>query len=381
MRIGVDARATTDHRGPGRYLRSLLRTLAQIDKKNTYFLFYEKGQLDSFILDQANFIKKPFSSDTPERFRDIFFREHFRLPGELRRYKLDLLFQPNNYLFFLGPGKIVVTLHDLKFLVLPELLKALSFKERIISRMILSMIKRKASKVITISEHTREAAIRYLRLSPGRVVAIPHGISPDFQPIRDERILKRVRERYNLGRDFILYLGGVNPWKNLESLIHAYSQVINEVNSPELIIAGEIEKDYSISSFPRIKRMIADYKISHRIRFLGFIPDEDLPGLYNLAKFFVFPSLYEGFGFPVLEAMACGCPVISSRATSLPEVVGEGALLFNPRDPGELVRAMKRVLTDRSLRTELREKGLSRASKFSWLKCAQETLKVFEELG
>jgi len=203
-----------------------------------------------------------------------------------------------------------------------------------------------------------------------------------FQPITDPDTLARVRNRYGLPERFILYVGTIEPRKNLTTLLEAYAALTSRVSNLQypisnihLVIAGR--KGWLYEGFFRRLRELG---LEREVVFPGFVPDEDLPALYSAAELFVFPSLYEGFGLPPLEAMACGTPVITSNSSSLPEVVGEVGIMVEPRDVRALAEAMELVLTDEGKRREMREKGLRQAARFSWKRTAQETLEVYRSV-
>jgi glycosyltransferase involved in cell wall biosynthesis len=268
-------------------------------------------------------------------------------------------------------ARLVVTIHDLSLVRHPHLgTAALS---GFVRRMTRSVIE--ATRVIAVSDATRRDLVDLLAVSPDTIRVVHNGYDPRFQPLPASAARHRVRERYNLVDPYILHVGTLEPRKNLDMLIRAYAHLRREPHIAHgLVLVGDRGWKYE-----PIFRLVEQLGLRDAIRFTGAVPADDLPALYNAADLFVYPSLYEGFGLPPLEAMACGTPVVTSNVSSLPEVVGDAALLLDPHDEGGLVEAMARGLADVELRQHLRERGFEQARQFSWERCARETLAVYEE--
>ncbi len=290
------------------------------------------------------------------------FWEQFVLPSALT--KDEYLWSPANT----GPLAVAaqtVTIHDLSVLDHPEWFTS-SF--RLWYLFLLPRLARRARSVLTVSEHSRRSIIRKLRLPEDKVTAIPDGVNlRQFHPCDPTP----VRAKYELREPYILFVGSLDPRKNLERLLQAWAR-LGEFKDLDLVIVGSQGNVFRPVAIPRARR---------HIRFLGYVPDEDLPGLYAGATFFIMPSLFEGFGLAVLEAMACGTPVITSHAGALPEVAGDAAIQVDPTSVEAMAEAMRTLLLDEGLRSALRQKGMERACKFSWERSAQEISKVLAAHG
>jgi alpha-1,3-rhamnosyl/mannosyltransferase len=293
-------------------------------------------------------------------------RQHLALPALAHRQRLDLLHSPYFIRPYLGlPCPSVVTIYDLIGRRLP---RTLSWRGRLLYNAAMSLSLRTADAVITISESARGDLARHYPSVSGRVAVTPLAAGSAFRP-QPEAAVTAMRSRYNLPPRYLLYLGSNKPHKNLARLLEAWEQVAPRADDATLLIAGHQDAKHSIvAAAPR--RML-----------LPNVADDDLPGLYSGAELFVFPSLYEGFGLPPLEAMACGTPVLCANSSSLPEVVGDAALLVNPYDSGAIAAGLERLLGDAALRAELRERGLRRAAGFSWRRTAEETVRVYERVA
>lgn len=272
------------------------------------------------------------------------------------------------------PGRpSIVTFYDLIPLVYP---KYFNLFQRRIFRLAHVLASKAARTIITISKETKADLIRHLRIDPGRIVVIPLGVDSHFRPCSHE-VVSRVRKILSLPEKYVLYLGTNNPHKNLEGLIKAFAQIAENPCHSEvkLVIAGSWDDRY-----PQSKRVAEELGVKDRVLFLGLVEEADLPALYRGATLFAFPSLCEGFGLPVLEAMACGTPVACSNIPSLSELVGEAAILVNPLDLEDLASAMDQVLKDGTKQQGMREKGLQQANCYTWERTARETLAVYKAM-
>ncbi|MCX6026985.1 MAG: glycosyltransferase family 1 protein [Chloroflexi bacterium] len=225
------------------------------------------------------------------------------------------------------------------------------------------------------SESTRDDLQRITHVPESRVHMVPYGVSPSFRPVHAPHLRRAVAERYGLPSEFLLYVGNLEPRKNLPRLLEAYARLPGRQVVPPLVLAGTRGwKDAPL------RETMERLNLGRRVVFPGYIPQEDLPAVYSMAAAFVYPSLYEGFGLPVLEAMACGTPVITSNVSSMPEVAGDAALLVSPNDVEGLTRALDRVLGEPDLRAELSRRGLARARQFTWRRAAESTLAVYRSV-
>ena len=267
----------------------------------------------------------------------------------------------------------MVTIHDLGYLHFPR-------AHRLLDRLYLDLSTRfnarAAAHIIADSQATKRDLVERYGVEPSKISVIYPGYDEEaFQPVREREAIEAVKARYGIAGDYILFVGTIQPRKNLVRLMEAFSLLKRQAADLQLVIAGKKGWLYEA-----IFRRVEELGLEGQVVFTGYVAEEGLPALFSGARLFVFPSLYEGFGLPVLEAMACGTPVVCSNASSLPEVAGDAALLFDPLDVEGMAAAMGRVLGDERLRAELIERGLQRARGFSWEKCARETLAVLESV-
>ena len=377
MRIGIDYTAAVNQKaGIGRYTRSLVGALAEVDSENEYVLFYASGRKEGvgpFFADRPNFREQPLAIS--ERLLSLLWhRLHLPLSIERMIGPVDLFHSPD---FTLPPARCrrtVLTVHDLSFLLFPECHERSlrEYLERTVPRSVA-----RASLVLADSENTLNDLVCLLDVAPERVAVLFPGVDERFRRVEDEEDLRRTREKFGLHFPFILYLGTIEPRKNLGRLIHAYARLKAKHSiEHKLVIGGQKGWLYG-----DVFRRATDLRVEKDVIFPGYIPEDDLPSLYSLADLFVFPSLYEGFGLPPLEAMACGTPVVTSTESSLPEIVGDAALTVNPLDVEELARAVARALGDSELRRELQRKGVERARRFSWRATATKLLALYQQVG
>ena len=294
------------------------------------------------------------------------------LSRELRRHPVDVLHVQYTAPPF-APCPVVTTIHDLAFEHLPETFNRRSWMQL---RLTVRQTARRAAHIITVSEYSRGDISRTYGIAPPRITVTPEAAPPNLLPVTDETELRRIRERYGISENYILSLGSIQPRKNLVRLIEAYSclrGVRPEGKLPQLVLAGK--RGWLDSETFRAAERTA---LGNDILFTGYVPEPDLAGLYSGAICFVYPSYFEGFGLPVVEAMQCGVPVIAGNRTSLPEVIGAAGLLFDPFDTQALVKALTQVIDDSEYRAVLRSKGLERAKNFNWKTTAQLTLGVYE---
>jgi glycosyltransferase involved in cell wall biosynthesis len=373
MRIGIDARAAQRYRGTGlgTYTHQLIRHLGHIDRLNEYTLFCAgEAPLGSEFPDEARFCEA--------RFPAAFDRgeEDARIGKELAERTFAVHHVPHNGLG-LPQAKscpFVVTVHDLIPYVFPQTCSP-RYLTRFLDRM--PAIVEMADVIITVSRHTKEDLRTILQVPEEKLVVTYEAPEPCYRPIDKEAARQLVAEKYGVAGPFILNVGGFSLRKNLNGLIIAYAAASSDLpDRPELVIAGKCE-----ANAERLRELAKKLGVDDRVHFPGFVPFEDLPYLYNAASCFVYPSLYEGFGLPPLEAMACGVPVITSMESSLPEVVGDAALSVDAYDPDQIAGAIARLLASPELQSLLARKGLARAAQFTWRKTAQQTLLVYQTIA
>lgn len=361
MHIGLDARMIA-YSGIGTYLRCLLSELSVLPGEEEYILFGKDAEVQGSLgaercrvitwkvgpYDPWSLFMHPINKSNV----DLFHCPHYNLPFGIRR-------------------PCVVTIHDLIHLICPDLLS--DRRAHWYASWMLPSAAHRAAHILTVSEHSKRDILKYLNVPESKVTVISHGVSSGFRPyprseIQSYRALRKLPER------FILYVGLLKPHKNIVRLVKAFS--ILQDTGLHLLLVGRSDKEYR-----SLNRVLADESLSQRIILYPAWAYEELPLLYNAAECLVLPSLYEGFGLPALEAMACGTPVICSQTTSLPEVVGDAAKLVDPISVESIRDGLKRMLMDSSLRAEMSRKGLVRAKRFRWHETAVKTLQVYREVA
>jgi glycosyltransferase involved in cell wall biosynthesis len=378
MKIGVMLRTMERKRGGvATYTQNLMDHLLLLDSRNDYILFYYDrkalGRYTGYDHVQEKLVRPSLSPLRVKTFSlpdaaSRFIWDQVKIPIEAKRAGVDLLFNPADSIPLFTGCKTVMVLHGSEWLTHPEWFR---FLDRLYSRIMLPLYYKKASLFLTNSNTNKRDFVNFLRVSDDRIKTIYFAAGQQFRIIEDNIFLKIIREKYQL-RKFILYVGRIYPGKNFGNIIRAFSK-IHTTLPHTIVVTGQPRWGYEGEL-----ELIEKLGLKHKINFVGWVPEEDLAALYNLADLLVFPSLYESFGIPLLEAMACGCPVIASKTGALPEIAGGAAYLVDPYDPDDIAEAMRKVLSDEALRKDLRERGLFRAKAFSWEKCAQETLTAIE---
>ena len=373
MRIGINAQLLSTapgyrQSGVSRYIERLLLTLPQVMDDTDELLVLRSRPFDGPGEDASTFAK------ANDRVRKLFERPALRtgweqtfLPAEAFRLGVDVLHGPVNVVPILATCPLVVTVHDLAYLRIPEVVPA---RRRQYFTKMTSLATRRADHVIAVSESTKADIVELLGVRPERITVTPLAADDRFRPLPEDEIAA-FRAAQGLMKPFILYLGNVEPRKNLPTLLRAFDRLAPEVDHDLMIVGGE---GWMMEEF---NATLARMTHRDRVRIHGFAPVDDLPAWYNAADLFVFPSLYEGFGLPPLEAMACGTPVVTSNVSSLPEVVGDAALTVAPMDTGALTEAMGRILGDQVLATSLWSAGLERAATFTWNRTALGTITAY----
>ena len=369
MRIAIDAHSVgTGLGGNESYATNLIEALAEIDAVNSYTLYVTRREaVERFSNRWPNFSVRTTLPHTP------IIRIPLTLSAELRRNPVDVLHVQFTAPPF-SPCPVVVSIHDLSFEHLPQTFKWRSRKQL---RITVRRSAREASQVIALSEYARNDIISTYGVEREKVSVIPLAAPKHFRPVLDEEELQRVRQTYGIEGDYILSVGAIQPRKNLSRLVAAYAnlrQAKPEGNLPKLVLVGKCAWLYD-----ETLRTITELEVSNSVVMTGYVPESDLPALYSGALCFVYPSYFEGFGLPPLEAMQCGTPVIVGEKTSLPEVVGDAGLLVDPFDVNSIAAAIERVIFDSDLRTRLRVKGLERAKLFDWRETARQTLAVYQK--
>ncbi|MFH1535006.1 MAG: glycosyltransferase family 1 protein [Patescibacteria group bacterium] len=377
MKIGIDVRPLLekDAGGISVYTEKIIANLLRIDTQNEYLLFsnsYKKNTSNvENIFSEHNSEMKSFSY--PNKILNASFR--FLNEPKIDRILggVDIFFAPNiNFLALSSKIKKVITLHDLSFLLYPNFY---STKGRFWHKAVnVKKLVEQFDRIIAVSEHTRNDILDILNVDDDKVVKIYPGVDSQFYSNGDDETRNSIRMKYNLPKNFILSLAALEPRKNIEMVIEAFEK-FNSNCDTHLVLVGA-----ALGSEQQINKLISEKGLDEHIHLLGYIPTKDKPALYQLADCFVYPSFYEGFGFPPLEAMSSGTPVIASYSSSLAEICGNSALLIDPHNVEELVEAFRHVLNNKEYAEGLSQRGKNQSAKFTWENSAKETLNLFQSL-
>jgi len=361
MRIGIEACILTRPlTGVGIYTSRLVSAMAKLDGVEGIVLF-ANGDIPDFDAPNVRTVRY--------RNRVQHLAIQLELPKLLAENRIDILHGPNFYLPLRGKTPMAVTIHDLSSQFFPG---QHSFKHRLSQKFLRPSMK-KAERIIAVSEFTSQEIGRYCPSAEGKIRVVHNGVGENFVPAGDVAKAEIV-QRYGLPDRFALFVGTLEPRKNVGHLIEAFGKASN-IEDLKLVIAGGKGWLYD-EIFESVKKL----GLEDRVIFPGYIPSEDLPALYSSAEFFCYPSIYEGFGLPVLESMACGTPVLTSFNSSMSEVAGEAALLADPMDIDSISEGISKLASEEELRKNLAERGLWRAKKFSWKSCATKTLDIYREI-
>ena len=364
MHITVDARMITKS-GIGRYIQNLVVYLARYQRECTYTVVVNPE--DTFPGKYENLKIRRLDSTIP-----IYsLREQIVLPWKINSLDGDLIHYPNFNLPLLNTKPVVLTVHDLIYYLFPDACPGRI--GHLYARFMFHTVTRLARRIIAVSNYTKEDIAKHLGIRADKITVIHIGVDDMYRPVSDHDGMNRVRERYGIKGEYILYVGTHHPRKNLIRLLHAFSGL--RTRGYQLVLTGKIERRWN-ELYSTVKRLALD----DRVIFTDIVPEHDLPYLYSMASLFVYPSFYEGFGLPPLEAMACGTPVITSNVTSLPEVVGDGGILVDPSDTDAIRQKIDLVLSDRGLRDELVERGFKRVKLFNWYSTAQRTFEIYKHI-
>jgi len=367
LHIGIDIRRLRDF-GIGTYIRNLVRALSEIDRENRYSLIAAEADL-------------PELAALPPNFRGVVYAKSDSWLGLsywlfLRGLSFDLFHVPLNFAPILMPRPYLVTVHDMSRLLF-ENARGLSNSVRLFRYRRGLM---RAARVLTVSNATRRDVESVLGIPSARIRTVHNAPDPAFlDPAPPD--VARVMDRYQINYPFLLYAGNIRPQKNIPRLVEAFAVVRGDLKDhPQLhdlrlIIIGD-----EISHYPAVRHAVIKSRVEHNVRFLGFVPIETLRCLYQTAQAFVFPSLYEGFGLPPLEAMSCGVPVVASNVSALPEVIGDAAVIINPENVFDIARGIREVLLDADLRQRVIASGYAQARRFSWRETAAQVLDTYREI-
>jgi len=380
MHVAIDyTAAVRQQAGIGRYTRNLVRNLADVDARNQYTLFVAGGwgQGDGLGAWPPNFRVRAVPV-TDRVLNIVWQRLRIPLPIQIVTGRFDLFHAPDFVLPYVANAPALLTVHDLSFLRVPQHFVPgfRDYLEGAVSRGV-----SRANHILADSESTRSDLVDLMRVRGDKVSVVYPGVESRFSRIEDGQLLAEVRERYQLPNRFVLGLSTLQPRKNFDGLVDAFQLLLSQHGDKEemanlhLVICGGLGWMYG-----EIQQRVHRHGLEARVHFAGFVQDVDLPALYSLASVFAFPSWYEGFGLPVLEAMACGTPVVAADNSSLPEVVGDGGMLVDASSSDELASALMQLLSNRDLRVVLKRAGLAQAAKFTWPLAASALLATYERL-
>jgi glycosyltransferase involved in cell wall biosynthesis len=369
MHIAIDAHTVgTGLAGNETYAANLVEALAEVDRENRYTVYVTKPEA------HARFAGRwPHVGTRRTLPHTPLIRIPLTLSAELRRRPVDLL-HVQYTAPPLAPCPVVATIHDLSFEHLPETFKR---RSRAQLRLTVRRTARRATQLIAPSEFTRRDLIETYHISPHRISVIPLAASPQFRPVTEPGEVERVKRLYHIEGDYVLAVGSIQPRKNLVRLVEAYSLLRRRrgrFKLPQLVLVGKKAWLYG-----ETLRRVEERGVADSVLLTGYVSEADLPALYTGALCFAYPSIFEGFGLPPLEAMSCGTPVLTGDRTSLPEVVGDAALRVDPYDAGAIADALIRLVGDEALRADLSARGLHRARQFDWRETARMTLEVYRK--
>ena len=360
MKIAIDARMIKpgSMHGIARYVFQLLHCFRRITEHEFFVFVNENSPLAALTWPEHIHL-------THVKSRWISFREQWELPRILKSIQADLLHAPSFVAPIFCPCKLVMTIHDLNHLVLPQFYTP--FHQFYYRTFVRSCIAR-SSHILTVSNFSKAEIVKNLKLKPEKISVTYCGVSDRYKPCHDQNLKAYIRDVYELPEKFIFCLSNNKPHKNVQQLVRAYCY--SDIKVP-LVLASPVDVD--------LIRIAETFDKKHLIYFSRFIAEEHLPAVYSMAHLFVFPSTYEGFGLPPLEALACGIPVVVAQSSSLPEVVGKFAIFANPFDYRDIAHALERGVFDDELRNELIESGWKHASRYTWERMAVETLKIYQK--
>ena len=375
MRIGIEGQRLfrQNKHGMDLVVLELIRNLQRIDTENEYFIFVSPDEDDTCLKESPNFkIVKLEGKFYP-------YWEQISLPGAAKKYACDLLHCTSNTAPIHCSIPLIITLHDIIYLESLSLFrKGFTSYQRfgnLYRRLVIPHALKKSKKIITVSDFEKERINDFFKKhDDGHIVTVYNGVNDYFKPIYDDNILSEVKKKYRLPDNYFFYMGNTDPKKNTRNVLIAYADFIH-INGPtqELVML-----DYEKEKLKALLNAINAPELMHHIHLTGYVTNNDLPAIYNQSDLFLYPSLRESFGIPILEAMACGIPVITSNTSSMPEVAGGAAILIDPYNPNELTNAIEQLLSDHKLRLKLRKAGFIQAAQFSWQKMAEKVLEIYK---
>lgn len=380
MKIGIDCRMFSSRQtGIGRYTFELVENLLKIDHKNHYVLFFNEAEFFNFQNPRLNASHLPTVKKILVNAHHYSFAEQLKFLKILNKEKLDLMHFThfNAPIFYRRPS--IVTIHDLTLHFFPGK-KMNTFIHRSAYNLAIRNVVKKSKIIIAVSKNTKKDLEEVLKVPSEKIQTVYLGVNPEFKPIKDLKIAEPILREFSIHQPFLLYNGVWRDHKNVKGLIEAFHilKTKYQYENLQLVITGRADAVYA----PAIKELVSELKLQKDVIFPGFLSDEELVIFMSQAKAYVFPSFYEGFGLPPLEAMKCHTPVAASNTSSIPEICGkENAVFFDPYKPEDIAEKIHTLLSDPELQQLLISRGAEQAKKFSWEKMAEETLKIYQYVG
>jgi glycosyltransferase involved in cell wall biosynthesis len=366
LRVGIDIHSIGSQKGGNEtYYRELVKEIIRFPCDHAFFLYYTDARASQQIVASERFILKPL------RPSHRILRIPFTLPWRVRNDRLDVFHAQ----FIVPPFlkcKTVTTIPDIAYELVPQFFPA---HQRAWLKMLVRESAKRADHIITVSEYSKRDLIQAYGVSSEKITVTYEGAGDEFVPLDRDKAKEHLACKYGINGNFILYLGRLQARKNLARVVESYARVLKSGLRYKLVLAGKQD-----SLFQPVLSRIRELKLENDILLPGYVQAEDVPIFFNAAEVFIYPSFYEGFGLPVMEAMACGTPVITSRGSSLEEVAGAGALLVDPMDEASIAEALTEVLSDTGLRHRLGQAGLARSRQFTFKNAANQTIGVYERL-
>lgn len=389
MKIGVDACCWSNKRGFGRFTRELLTAMVATETPHTFVFFADQATAAVSTFPEGVEVVAASTKEMPTEAAAAAGRrslgDMMALTRQVRKHDLDLFFFPAVYSYFpiLNRTQVVVTIHD----VIADNDPKSTFPNRRAqffwqAKERLALFQ--SDRVLTVSKHSKRTICSYFGLPETAVAVTTEGASATFRNLPHDAAMHQVLRPYGLeptGR-FVLYVGGISPHKNLQTLVDAFAALIQDPATADvkLVLVGDYERDGFYTDYPRLKQQVEHLGLEEQVVFTGYVPDDELVYLYNAAHLLAFPSLDEGFGLPAVEAMQCGTPVAASNRGSLPEIVGGAGRLYDPLDPIAIRQVLHEILQNDTLRASLQQQSLARAQQFTWHQAAEQTLRLFEQM-
>jgi glycosyltransferase involved in cell wall biosynthesis len=383
-KIGIDARFYGPlGKGLGRYVQEVVDGVIKIDVENEYVIFLSRENFNEFLPANER-VRKVLA---PCRWYSL--AEQIIFPWLIWREKIDLMHFPHFNVPIFCPARFVVTIHDLILTKFPTIrastLSPILYRiKNFFYKFVILTATKRSKKIITVSEFTKKDIVEKFRINSEKIIVTYEGVA-NFARGRDSLFIGKLDDKktllsYNIDNGFILYVGNAYPHKNLELLLDVFKEFRKKNDKLRLVLVGK--EDYF---YRRLKEAAANFGLWNNnisetpVVFAGYVPDFELEVFYRQATFYIFPSLYEGFGLPALEAMAKDCPVVSSSASALPEILGDAAMYFNPKNKIDILEKMEKVSSDNNLREILRKKGREQIKKYNWWECARQTLEIYKK--